>query len=349
MKFTRGAALLVGAVTLSAPVVAVGGAGSAGAASGPLKAASLPAAELALVAYSTPQAAYEAIEASVHQDPGRQGREVQPVLRAPSGDQSPRAVDGGQPADLRGVLAQDRHDPAGGRAARSAADWNANQYKGMVTKSVVVFVVRKGNPKGIKTWDDADQGRRRGGDANPFWVREYSAVEHHGGLRRPDRESRGRSPAEKGRNEYLRDKLFKNVVVQGTTSGRKALGNLHLGQGRRPACRMRTRRSSPSRTARGHRLRRSPEPDDPDREPGGDHDGLEEHPTVAKAVARLRLHARGPRRSSPTTATARSSGATASSPTSRTRRRAACSPSTTSVAGPMWPRSSSTPRPGSSP
>ena len=33
-------------------------------------------------------------------------------------------------------------------------DWNQNEYKGMVTNSVVVFMVRKGNPKNIKAWDD---------------------------------------------------------------------------------------------------------------------------------------------------------------------------------------------------
>ena len=35
-----------------------------------------------------------------------------------------------------------------------AEDWNAGEHKGMVTDSVVVFMVREGNPKGIKTWDD---------------------------------------------------------------------------------------------------------------------------------------------------------------------------------------------------
>ena len=39
------------------------------------------------------------------------------------------------------------------------ADWNAGEHKGMVTDSVVVFMVRDGNPKGIKTWDDLTQGR----------------------------------------------------------------------------------------------------------------------------------------------------------------------------------------------
>ena len=33
-------------------------------------------------------------------------------------------------------------------------DWDANPYKGMSSDSVVVFVVRKGNPKHITGWDD---------------------------------------------------------------------------------------------------------------------------------------------------------------------------------------------------
>src|SRR5215217_4761395 len=33
-------------------------------------------------------------------------------------------------------------------------DWNQNEYDGFVTDSVVVLMVRKGNPKNIKTWDD---------------------------------------------------------------------------------------------------------------------------------------------------------------------------------------------------
>ena len=38
-------------------------------------------------------------------------------------------------------------------------DWNQNEYKGIVTDSVVVFMVRKGNPENIKTWDDLVTGR----------------------------------------------------------------------------------------------------------------------------------------------------------------------------------------------
>lgn len=35
-----------------------------------------------------------------------------------------------------------------------ADDWKDNPTKGIATSSVVVFVVRKGNPEGIQTWDD---------------------------------------------------------------------------------------------------------------------------------------------------------------------------------------------------
>ena len=35
-----------------------------------------------------------------------------------------------------------------------AEDWNQNEYDGIVQDSVVVFVTRPGNPKGVETWDD---------------------------------------------------------------------------------------------------------------------------------------------------------------------------------------------------
>jgi sulfate transport system substrate-binding protein len=34
------------------------------------------------------------------------------------------------------------------------SDWNQTSYKGIVQNSVVVFVVRKGNPEDIQDWDD---------------------------------------------------------------------------------------------------------------------------------------------------------------------------------------------------
>jgi len=69
-----------------------------------------------------------------------------------SGDQS-RAVAAGQNADVvHFSLETDitRLVDAG----LVAKDWNTGPTKGIASQSVVVIVVRKGNPKGIKTWSD---------------------------------------------------------------------------------------------------------------------------------------------------------------------------------------------------
>jgi len=99
-----------------------------------------------LVAYSTPQAAYEAIQKAFKATP--QGKDVNFTQSyGASGDQS-RAVAAGQPADL--VAFSLEPDITRLVKVNMVADtWNANQYKGMVTNSVVVLAVRKGNPKHI--------------------------------------------------------------------------------------------------------------------------------------------------------------------------------------------------------
>jgi len=69
-----------------------------------------------------------------------------------SGDQS-RAVEGGLGADyVHFSLEPDIQRLVD--AGLVASDWNAGPTKGIVTSSVVVFVVRPGNPKHIETWDD---------------------------------------------------------------------------------------------------------------------------------------------------------------------------------------------------
>ena len=69
-----------------------------------------------------------------------------------SGDQS-RAVDGRPEGRLRPLLARARRHPPGRRQAWSPTT-GTRPTKGIVTHSVVVIVVRKGNPKNIKAWDD---------------------------------------------------------------------------------------------------------------------------------------------------------------------------------------------------
>ena len=69
-----------------------------------------------------------------------------------SGDQS-RAVEGGQKADIVHLsLEPDVQRLVDAKLV--SPDWNKTATKGILTQSVVVIVVRKGNPKGIKTWDD---------------------------------------------------------------------------------------------------------------------------------------------------------------------------------------------------
>jgi sulfate transport system substrate-binding protein len=106
---------------------------------------------LDLVAYSTPQTAFKSIEAAFKKTDAGKGVSFKESY-GPSGDQS-RAVAGGQPADVVNFSLE-------GDVTRLvdeglvASDWNAGQYKGIVADSVVVIVVRKGNPKHITGWDD---------------------------------------------------------------------------------------------------------------------------------------------------------------------------------------------------
>jgi sulfate/thiosulfate-binding protein len=108
-------------------------------------------AKLTLVAYSTPKEAYEELIPAFQKTPEGAGVSFDQSY-ASSGEQS-RAVEAGLPASVMAFSLE----PDITRlvdAGIVADDWNSDQYKGMVTNSVVVFVVRKGNPEGIKTWDD---------------------------------------------------------------------------------------------------------------------------------------------------------------------------------------------------
>src|SRR5205823_6425112 len=106
---------------------------------------------LSLVSYSTPQRAYDALTKAFGQTAAGRGTSFEDSFGA-SGAQS-RAVLAGQPADVVAFSLE----PDITKLVKSNlvdAAWNSNAYHGMVTDSVVVLVVRKGNPKGIKGWDD---------------------------------------------------------------------------------------------------------------------------------------------------------------------------------------------------
>jgi sulfate transport system substrate-binding protein len=107
--------------------------------------------KLALVAYSTPQEAYSKLIPAFQATTEGKGVTFSQSYGA-SGDQS-RAVANGLKADV----VEFSYEPDIERlveADKVAKDWADNDTNGIVTNSVVVFAVRKGNPKGIKDWND---------------------------------------------------------------------------------------------------------------------------------------------------------------------------------------------------
>jgi sulfate/thiosulfate transport system substrate-binding protein len=107
--------------------------------------------EISLVAYSTPKEAYAELIPAFNKTPEGKGVKFTQSYGS-SGDQS-RAVESGLPADLVALsLAPDVDKLI--EPGIVAEDWASNDTEGFVTNSVVVFAVRKGNPKNIRTWDD---------------------------------------------------------------------------------------------------------------------------------------------------------------------------------------------------
>jgi sulfate/thiosulfate transport system substrate-binding protein len=105
-----------------------------------------------LVAYSTPETVYDkALIPAFQKTSEGQGSSFKSSF-GPSGDQS-RAVQAGQPADYV-HLSIEPDMQALVDAGIVDSNWQDAPYHGIVQDSVVVFVVRKGNPKNIQTWDD---------------------------------------------------------------------------------------------------------------------------------------------------------------------------------------------------
>jgi sulfate transport system substrate-binding protein len=104
-----------------------------------------------LVAFSTPQKAYEKLLPAFNQTPAGAGAKLNGSYGA-SGTQRDKVL-AGSPADIVEFSRSSDMDKLVS-AGLVPSNWAANQYKGMVTDSVAVLIVRKGNPLGIHTWDD---------------------------------------------------------------------------------------------------------------------------------------------------------------------------------------------------
>jgi sulfate/thiosulfate transport system substrate-binding protein len=143
------------ALLLLAATVGIAACGSSASASGKIN----------LVAYSTPQQVYEdSLEPAFKKTDQGDGVDFSNSFGS-SGDQS-RAVEAGQPADV----VEFSLEPDMTRLVDAGivdSSWNQNQYKGIVTDSVVTLMVRPGNPKHITSFDDLARDDVEVIDPNP--------------------------------------------------------------------------------------------------------------------------------------------------------------------------------------
>jgi sulfate/thiosulfate-binding protein len=173
---------------------------------------------ISLVAYSTPEVVYDEIIPDFQKTDAGKGISFKTSYGA-SGDQS-RAVLAGQKADVVALsLAPDVDKLTPDKLV--PADWvdqttAAGGKGGFVTTSLVSFVVRKGNPKGIHGWDDLLKPGVKVVTPNPFtsgaakW--NLMGAYQHGGI------------------AYVKKLLTDHVPVQ-PKSGREALQTFTGGEG----------------------------------------------------------------------------------------------------------------------
>ena len=177
---------------------------------------------LSLVAYSTPREAYEEIILAFQETDAGAGIDFDQSY-ASSGEQS-RAVESGLAADVVAFSLE----PDVTRlidAGLVDEDWNGDSYDGMVTDSVVVFVVREGNPDGIQRWDDLVRDGVEVITPNPFTSggAQWNIMAAYG------------AQLEQGKSEeeavdYLRKLFLEHVPVQ-DKSARESLQTFAAGKG----------------------------------------------------------------------------------------------------------------------
>ncbi|HLM37465.1 MAG TPA: sulfate ABC transporter substrate-binding protein [Gaiellaceae bacterium] len=174
-----------------------------------------------LVAYSTPKDAYGKVISAFQKTQAGNGVDVSQSYGG-SGEQA-RAVAAGQPADVVALSL----DPDVNLLVQKnlvPKNWAANSHRGIVSDSVVVFVVRDGNPKKIKDWGDLVKSRIQVITPNPFTSggARWNVMAAYGAQRRAGK-------TDKQAIAYLY-KLFKHVPVQ-PDSARAALQIFSQGKG----------------------------------------------------------------------------------------------------------------------
>jgi sulfate transport system substrate-binding protein len=166
-----------------------------------------------LVAYSVPKPAYDALAAAFAKTSAGKGVTVN-ASYGPSGTQAKNVISGQKADYVAFSTGADMSKVAD--AGKVATGWDSGPTKGLVSDSVVVITVRKGNPLGIKGWADLTKpgvkivtpDPETSGSAKWNLLAAYEQVIAQGG-----------TPAQA--QAYLKD-FFKNVV-QKASSGSDAM------------------------------------------------------------------------------------------------------------------------------
>jgi sulfate/thiosulfate transport system substrate-binding protein len=177
---------------------------------------------LSLVAYSTPQVVYDELIPAFGKTAEGDGIGFKTSFGA-SGDQA-RAVEAGQEADVVTFSTE----PDMTRLVDAGIvdpSWKQNEHKGVVTTSVVSFVVRQGNPKNIRTWEDLIAPGVEVLTPNPFssGAAKWNLLAGYGYA-----SDGGKNP--QAGLDYVRELITEHVKVQ-DKSGREALQNFLGGNG----------------------------------------------------------------------------------------------------------------------
>lgn len=179
-------------------------------------------AHLSLVAYSTPAGAFAKIIPAFQGTAA--GRGVGFDQSYGPAESQVRAVVAGLPADVVDFALEPNVTDLV-EAGLVASTWNRNAHHGFVTRSVVVFVVRDGNPKHLRTWDDLVKPGVQVVTPNPFSSggARWNVMAAYGAMLR-ERKTPKQAVA------YLRE-LFAHHVVAQDSSARNALQTFLAGKG----------------------------------------------------------------------------------------------------------------------
>jgi sulfate/thiosulfate-binding protein len=177
--------------------------------------------QLALVAYSTPKGAYEELIPAFQATPGGKGVSFSQSYGG-SGEQS-RAVANGQHADVVNFSLEPDVERLV-KAGIVSPSWNQSATHGFVTNSVVVIMLRKGNPKHITGWSDLVKPNAQVVTPNPFTSggARWNIMAAYGAQLKE-----GKTPAQA--QAYL-GQLFHKVVSQ-DSSARNSLQTFLAGRG----------------------------------------------------------------------------------------------------------------------